>query len=97
MSGWIILIIAIPLLFVVGVVYNAIKAQRKLEREMLPEIIKEREEERERIRKSGLIGAHSEGAAQGTETKRADPWDDDDDWPVRTPASSDQQQKQQGQ
>lgn len=83
MSWWIVLIIALPLLFVVGMVYNALKAQRKLERELLPEIIREREEERERIRKAGLAAGH----AADLEQKSTDPWDDDDDWPVKKPAA----------
>lgn len=68
MSWWLILVILLPLLFVVGVVYNSIKAQKKLEREMLPELIKEREAERERMRRQGLISLNSN-------------WDEDDDWP----------------
>ncbi len=67
MSWWVVLAIALPLLFVVGVVYNSLKAQRKLEKEMLPDILKAREAERERMRRLGLAQLSYD--------------DEDDDWP----------------
>lgn len=70
MAWWVGVIIALPLLFVVGVVYNSIKAQRKLEREMLPDILKAREAERERMRRLGLAQLPAYD-------------DEDDDWPQR--------------
>ncbi len=48
MSWVIILIIALPLLFVIGMVYNALKEQRRLEKTLLPEIIAQRRAEREK-------------------------------------------------
>lgn len=44
MSFWLILVILIPVLFVIGTTYNAIKEQKKLEDGVLKKILKNREE-----------------------------------------------------
>ncbi len=49
MPWYIFLVIVLPLLFVIGLVYNALKEQRRLERTVLPEIIKRREQERQEL------------------------------------------------
>lgn len=44
MSFWLVLVIAIPILFVTGTTYNAIKEQKKLEDGILKNVLKKREE-----------------------------------------------------
>lgn len=44
MSFWLVLVIAIPILFVIGTAYNAIKEQKKLEDGILKNVLKKREE-----------------------------------------------------
>lgn len=44
MSFWLVLVIAIPILFVIGTTYNAIKEQKKLEDGILKNVLKKREE-----------------------------------------------------
>lgn len=44
MSFWLVLVIAIPILFVIGTTYNAIKEQKKLENGILKNVLKKREE-----------------------------------------------------
>lgn len=44
MSFWLVLVIAIPILFVIGTTYNAIKEQKKLEYGILKNVLKKREE-----------------------------------------------------
>lgn len=44
MSFWLVLVIAIPILFVIGTTYNAFKEQKKLEDGILKNVLKEREE-----------------------------------------------------
>ncbi len=53
MPWYIVLIIALPLLFVVGMCYNAYKEQRRLEKNLLPKLLKARQEELERWRQEG--------------------------------------------
>ncbi|MBQ8023835.1 MAG: hypothetical protein IJ254_06170 [Succinivibrio sp.] len=48
MSFWLILVIAVPILFVVGTTYNAIKEQKKLENGVLKTVLQKREEEKRR-------------------------------------------------
>ncbi len=43
---WLYLIIALPFLFLIGVIYNSIKEQKKLEGGKLKQILAEREKER---------------------------------------------------
>ena len=43
MSFWLVLVIAIPILFVIGTTYNAIKEQKKLE-DGIKNVLKKREE-----------------------------------------------------
>ena len=40
MSFWLVLVIAIPILFVIGTTYNAIKEQKKLEEGILKNVLK---------------------------------------------------------
>jgi hypothetical protein len=65
------LAIAIPFLFVIGTVMNALKDQKKLENGKLKKILEKRKAERERYMK-----------AHGHEMPKPS-WDDDDDWPRR--------------
>ena len=44
MSFWLVLVIAVPILFVIGTTYNAIKEQKKLEDGILKNVLKKREE-----------------------------------------------------
>lgn len=44
MSFGLVLVIAIPILFVIGTTYNAIKGQKKLEDGILKNVLKKREE-----------------------------------------------------
>ena len=44
MSFWLVLVIAIPILFVIGTTCNAIKEQKKLEDGILKNVLKKREE-----------------------------------------------------
>ena len=44
MSFWLVLVIAIPILFVIGTTYNAFKEQKKLEDGILKNVLKKREE-----------------------------------------------------
>ena len=44
MSFWLVLVIAIPILFVIGTTYNAIKEQKKSEDGILKNVLKKREE-----------------------------------------------------
>ena len=44
MSFGLVLVIAIPILFVIGTTYNAIKEQKKLEDGILKNVLKKREE-----------------------------------------------------
>ena len=53
MPWYIILIIALPILFVVGMIYNALKEQKRLEKTILPKLLQERQAELERWRKEG--------------------------------------------
>lgn len=48
MSFWLILVIAVPILFVIGTTYNAIKEQKKLENGVLKTVLQKREEEKRR-------------------------------------------------
>ncbi|SFJ81910.1 hypothetical protein [Succinivibrio dextrinosolvens] len=53
MSYLLILVIAIPVLFVIGTTYNALKEQKRLEEGPLKEILSKREQEkREALRNS---------------------------------------------
>ncbi|MBQ9274830.1 MAG: hypothetical protein IJ228_08455 [Succinivibrio sp.] len=70
---WLALIISIPLLFVVGISYNAYKEQKKLEQGELKSILSEREQERKRMPPAS--GHKSPGSVD-----RNAAWDDDDDW-----------------
>ena len=42
MNVWLILVIALPFLFVIGTVYNALKQQKRLESHELREVLAER-------------------------------------------------------
>lgn len=66
---WLVLVIAIPFLFLTGVIYNSLKEQKRLEKEDLPRILKEREE------KSKLPDGHPDKKYQKSSYD-----DDDDDW-----------------
>lgn len=44
---YIVLAISVPFLFLVGTVYNAIKAQKKLENSVLKDILEKRKQEKE--------------------------------------------------
>lgn len=44
---YIVLAISVPFLFLVGTVYNAIKAQKKLEESVLKDILEKRRQEKE--------------------------------------------------
>ncbi|MDY6419383.1 MAG: hypothetical protein SPK70_07280 [Succinivibrio dextrinosolvens] len=56
MSYLLILVIAIPVLFVIGTTYNALKEQKRLEEGPLKEILSKRElEKREALRNSSKI------------------------------------------
>ncbi len=56
MSYLLILVIAIPVLFVIGTTYNALKEQKRLEEGHLKEILSKREQEkREALRNSSRI------------------------------------------
>ncbi|WP_406018157.1 hypothetical protein [Succinivibrio sp.] len=56
MSYLLILVIAIPVLFVIGTTYNALKEQKRLEEGPLKEILSKREQEkREALRNSSRI------------------------------------------
>ncbi|WP_295353498.1 hypothetical protein [uncultured Succinivibrio sp.] len=56
MSYLLILVIAIPVLFVIGTTYNALKEQKRLEEGPLKEILSKREQEkREALRNSYKI------------------------------------------
>ncbi len=56
MSYLLILVIAIPVLFVIGTTYNALKEQKRLEEGPLKEILSKREQEkREALRNSSNI------------------------------------------
>lgn len=46
MSFWLVLVIAVPILFVIGSTYNALKEQKKLEDGILKKVLKKREEMR---------------------------------------------------
>lgn len=48
---WKLLLILIPLLFVIGMAYSALKEQKKMEQELLPKILQKRKEEEERLLK----------------------------------------------
>ncbi len=48
MSIWLILVIAIPILFIIGTTYNAIKEQKRLENGKLKEILKQRAQEKQK-------------------------------------------------
>ncbi len=48
MSFWLILVILVPILFVIGTTYNAIKEQKKLENGVLKTVLQKREEEKRR-------------------------------------------------
>ncbi len=48
---WKLLAILIPLLFVIGMAYSALKEQKKMEQDLLPKILKKRKEEQERLLK----------------------------------------------
>ncbi|GEM_PF-1122713 len=48
MSFWLILVILVPILFVIGTTYNAIKEQKKLENGILKTVLQKREEEKKR-------------------------------------------------
>lgn len=66
MNWWIVLVIAAPLLFVVGTVLNALKEQKRFEQGELQKILKERRKQRnEYIKKHGI--------------KPRDPYEDEDD------------------
>ena len=56
MSYLLILVIAIPVLFIIGTTYNALKEQKRLEEGPLKEILSKREQEkREALRNSSRI------------------------------------------
>ncbi len=63
------LAIAIPFLFVIGTVMNALKDQKKLENGKLRKILEQRKAEREQYRK---LHGHEMPSQK---------YDDDDDWP----------------
>lgn len=48
MSFWLFFVIAVPILFVIGTTYNAIKEQKKLENGVLKTVLQKREEEKKR-------------------------------------------------
>lgn len=59
MSYLLILVIAIPVLFVIGTTYNALKEQKRLEEGQLKEILSKREQEkREALKNSSKIKAN---------------------------------------
>lgn len=51
MNLTVILIILVPILFVIGIIYAAIKDQKRLEQGKLKEILEKREEDRNKILK----------------------------------------------
>ncbi len=56
MSWWLILVIAAPILFVVGTVMNALKEQKRFEEGPLQEILKKRHQERqEYLKRTGAL------------------------------------------
>ncbi len=63
---WLYIVIAIPFLFVVGVIYNAIKEQKRLENGKLKEILEKRRIEEEEYKKR-----------TGRPLVRKDPYDDE--------------------
>lgn len=69
---WIILAVAVPFLFLIGVIYNAIKAQRRLEKEVLPHLKEQREAELARLQQQYKVRPQPPSADD----------DDDDDWPA---------------
>lgn len=66
MNWWIVLVIAAPLLFVVGTVLNALKEQKRFEQGELQKILKERRKQR-----NGYIKKHG--------INPRDPYEDEDD------------------
>ncbi len=68
------LAIAIPFLFVIGTVMNALKEQKKLENGKLKKILEQRKAEREQYR---ALHGHDMPSPK---------YDDDDDWP-KAPSS----------
>lgn len=62
---WLYIVIAIPFLFVVGVIYNAVKEQKRLENGKLKEILDARHKEEEEYKKR-----------TGRRLIRKDPYDD---------------------
>ncbi|MCR5536628.1 MAG: hypothetical protein K6F05_04350 [Succinivibrio sp.] len=67
MSLLTVVLIAAPLLFVVGIIYNALKEQRRLEKGMLKKVLDERKAEEEAYR-----------ARTGKELVRRDPYEDEE-------------------
>lgn len=56
MSWWIILVIAAPILFVIGTVMNALKEQKRFEQGPLQDILKKRHQERqEYLKRTGQL------------------------------------------
>ncbi len=64
---WIFIAIALPFLFVVGLVYNAIKEQKKLEKGELKAVLENRRREEEEYLKR-----------TGKKLERPDPYEDKD-------------------
>lgn len=75
---WLWLVIAIPFLFLIGMIYNAIKEQHRLEQGPLKKILSERAREKQRLleeaKKSGrpLTDVSGRGRSRGG-------YDDEDD------------------
>lgn len=76
---WLALVISTPLLFVVGISYNAYKEQKKLEQGELKRILSEREQERKHM-------PPQSGRQSPASVDRNAAWDDEEDWGV--PAGS---------
>lgn len=54
MSWWLCLVIAAPLLFVVGTVISALKEQEKLEKGPLKKVLEERRRQKEALQKQQI-------------------------------------------
>ncbi len=68
MSFITVVLIAAPVLFVIGLIYNALKEQKRLEKGILKEVLEKRREEEEQYR-----------LKYGKELERKDPYEDDGD------------------
>ena len=75
---WLWLVIAIPFLFLIGLIYNALKEQHRLEQGPLKKILAEREQERQRRLEEAKRTGRDPGAVAASK-KSPGPWDDEDD------------------